>query len=464
VCLLACDAPVITNRPPPGDRAGDDGGRSTDPGSPPDARDDGGPIVPGADAGRVAPEDTTVAVPLDGRPVDIMPRSDLAELAGRMPRVGDAWLKRVLESTDTLWYDRRSIVPGYQDSFGDNVTFPIGMRPNTIDPRLIVDGGHELVFEEVGLFRFPFGNPGRSTEHDLAAADFLSLPRGSDGALLPIVVWDWEPNGNTARVDWMFPVGTVLGELLMIADASGQRWPFEIRVRIREATRYRVDVFRPFPTAEDLAAALERKRTERPEWASAPDVGALIAHLRDPSTLVTATLSARAFEGAFAERGGAEDVLPALSDDTILRELLRETPYRSARGAVWKEHAGMRTYAPTTRAPFSIVPRDYAGGFLAVDEESCEVCHRDAGRPLRDWYFLVTAYGEMWGGDDTFTFHPFVNSRFVDSRGSVVQFNTDNREIRPDFLSSGVVARYDESRHRAADYVEIDRSWKRFRY
>jgi hypothetical protein len=463
VYLLACDAPVITNRAPPDGRGGVDAGARGTPDPVPGT--DAGPAPPGHDGGAApSPEDTRVDVPLDGRPLDIMPRTDLGDVAARMPRIADPWLRSVLESTDTLWYDRRSIVPGYQDSFGDNVTFPIGMRPNTIDPRLIVDGGHELVFAEVGRFHFPFGDPARSTEDDIAAVDFWHVPRDDAGAILPVVWWRWEPNGNTRRVEWMFPTGTVLGEVLYLIDGSGARWAFEIRVRVREATRFRVDVFRPFPTAEDFAAALERKRAGRPEWASSADVSALIAHARDPGTLVSGTLASGSFESAFPTLRGGEDVLPPLGDGTILRELLLETPFRSARGAVWKESGGLRAYAATTRAAFSIVPRDYAGGFLSVDEETCTVCHRDAGRPLRDWYTYVTAYGEMWGGDDTFTWHPFENGRFVDSRGSVVQFNTDNRAIRTDFIAAGLVERYDGSRHRAPVYTELDRPWKGFRY
>lgn len=155
--------------------------------------------------------------------------------------------------------------------------------------------------------------------------------------------------------------------------------------------------------------------------------------------------------------------MPAVSDATILRELLRATPFRSARGAVWKESGGLRTHAPTTDASFSIVPRDDAGGFLSAGEETCTLCHREAGRSLRAWYFPVTADGEMWGGDGTFTWHPFENGRFVDSRGSVVQFNTDHRQVREDLVSAGVLERYGESRHRAPTYSEIDGGSKNFR-
>ena len=125
--LLGCEEPVISNRDTrtgAGDAGPGAGRDDAATGVPPGV--DGGPGTR-RDGGGVEPTDTEVNVPLDAdRPVDIMPRSDLADVAARMPRVADAWLHGVLESADTMWYDQRSIVPGYQDSFGDNSTFPIG--------------------------------------------------------------------------------------------------------------------------------------------------------------------------------------------------------------------------------------------------------------------------------------------------------------------------------------------------
>jgi hypothetical protein len=48
-----------------------------------------------------------------------------------LPKIGDPDLAEVIESPDTMWYDRYSVIPGYQDSFGDNSSTPIGFRPNS---------------------------------------------------------------------------------------------------------------------------------------------------------------------------------------------------------------------------------------------------------------------------------------------------------------------------------------------
>jgi len=260
-----------------------------------------------------------------------------------------------------------------------------------------------------------------------------------------------------------FPAGTVFGEILFIND-GGELWPFEIRTRTRHIDSWTSNVFRPFPTAGEFAAALERVRATRAEWMRSSEITSLIEHARDPATLRSASLSERNFPGTFETIDGAEDELPALSDDSILRELLMNTPFQSSRGAVWKESGDLRTYAPTTSAGFQIVPRGYTGGFLSVDDETCQRCHRDAARPFRDWYPDIILYGELWGGDDTFTWHPFVTERFVDvGSGRVRDFNGDNREIRPDWLAAGIIERRSGS-HSDTVYRAVPADWKDYRY
>ncbi len=410
--------------------------------------------------------DPAVNVPLDApRPAEMLPAARLALVASRMPRVACGWLKDVLESPDTMFYDRTSIVPGYQDSFGDNVVTPIGMRPNTIDRGLIdtaVPGGHAQIFVERGLFHFPFGRP-IANQGDNAIVNFLHLPRAG-GELAPVVWWRRDPNSYTHRYEWMFPKGTVLGELLFVVRGDGTMFPFEIRARVRELDHWRNEVVRPFPTAAALAAALERKRAERPAWEAADDVAALIAHLRDPSTLEPAQLRATHFAGSFPAIDGAADALPGIADPELVGQLLLETPFVTAREQVWKQSGSLIAYAATTSAGFHVVPRGYDGGFLRVDDQTCARCHEHAGRPFRDYYDNILAYGELWGMDDSFTWHPFRNDRFVDAAGNVKNFNHDNRELRADFVAGGVLAPYAPADHPADLYRKLPGAWKDFSY
>lgn len=424
---------------------------------------------PGAPDGGGVPQyvcERPVQVPLAGRPLDIMPASRLGDYAARIPCTNDPGLRALLESTDTMWYDHASIIPGYQDSFGDNVIAPIGMRPNTIASNLIdlaVPGGHAQIFIDKGVFHFPFGRPAGFHEDDAFVIDFWQLPRDGGGALRPVVYWQRDPNELTHRVEWMFPRGTVFGEVLFLHTGETY-YPFEIRTRTRELDRWVIDVYRPFATAGELADALERKRAGNPAWAASAELDALIAHLRDDGTLQPASLAASHFASAFPQRTGAEDVLPGLTDNTILHELLLETPFSSVKDGVWKQSGSLRAYGATTDAAYSIVPRGYNGGLIAIDDDSCESCHRDAGRPFKDWYDNILAYGELWGEDETFSWHPFEAANFVDGSGAVVNFNYDNRVMREDFVAAGVIAPYDENEHPATVYARIIREWTNYAY
>ena len=410
---------------------------------------------------------TRVSVLADaGRPVDIMPIDRLEQIASRLPNIANPELKAILEDPDTMWYDRLSIIPGYQDSFGDNVITPIGMRPNTIDSNLIdlaVPGGHDWIFQKDGLFHFPFGRTGDLTG-DSFLVNFWRLPRNSQGDLAPVAWWQRDPNEVTHRVEWMFPADTILGEIQFIIDDDGNWFPFEIRTRKRTTTSWTIDVFRPFPTANDFALSLEAKRSENSQWQNSGEIEALVSHLRDQRTLRAASLGSPEFPGTFPTIDGAEDVLPPVSDTRILKELLLETPFRSAKGKVWKQDGALIAHAATTNADFQIVPKGYDGGFMEVSDEACSTCHRDAGRPFRDWYRPILAYGELWGEDESFTWHPFETSNFVNSNGDVVDFNYDNREMRSDFVNAGVLERYNPSTHTSNRYKTLPGEWKNYSY
>lgn len=460
LAILAILAAACAGDVPGGGGGGGDGDDGASPGEP-----DGGPAPGGDDAG-AAPL-TCAKVSLDApRPVEIMARSKLAKVIERLPCVTDPWLAGVLESADTMWYDAESIIPGYQDSFGDNVTTPIGMRPNTIQSILIdlaVPGGHAQIFSDRGTFHFPFGRPGGFKPEHGFVVDFWHVPR-RDGKLLPVVWWRRQPNGLTNRIEWVFPAGTVLGELLFIVGPEGRWVPFEIRTRRRTVDGWESDAYRPFPTAASLADAIEARRGERPEWASSAELDALVAHLRNPATLVPAKLQATNFASAFPALEGAKDPLPALADPSILEALLLDTPFRSARGVPWKQHGGLTAWAATTDAPFSIVPRGYNAGVLSVDDTTCERCHRDAGRPFKDWYPNILAYGELWGGDESFSWHPFDAASFVDAKGDVVEFNHDNRRMRSDFVGAGLIVKFDPAVHGSDVWRDIPRPWKNYAY
>ncbi len=401
------------------------------------------------------------------RPVEILPESIVSDLLSRMPPVWDPWLRDILDSSDTMWYDRSVIVPGYQDSYGDDMSFPVGFRPNTIESGLInlaVPGGHGWLFIRSGEFHFPFGRTGHPQDaRNTSVVDFWRLPR-ENGSLLPVVYWNYNPNGNTHRIEWMFPVGTVFGEVILISDSTNRSHIFEIRTRLRQRDGWEVDIYRPFPTAESFADALELKRQERANWMSSPSINDLLRHLRDPSTVSPATIGGTHFNGAFTSVSGGVDVIPSAGDETFISELLRQTPFRTSKYSIWKQTGGLAAFAASTSADFNIVPKNYNASHFEVNDAFCNRCHQDAGRPFKDFYRDVMAYGELWGEDDTFSWHPFDSKSFVDGNGNVVGFNNDNRKFRQDFVNAGIVVPFNPGAHGSARYEKLNRSWKNYRY
>lgn len=434
-------------------------GCSADSMAPPGQGGDDGQVKPDAGEPLIDPCEQPVVIPTSGRLLDLVPAARLAEIAARAPCLPDGPLRETFESTQTLWYDKHSLIPGYQDSFGDNVQTPIGFRPNTIDPGLInlaVPGGHQQIFSSLGIFHFPFGSPIGPVDN-VQVVNFWRPPY-ANGKPLPVVHWQRDPNGYTHRVEWMFPAGTVFGELLFL-DEGGTLYPFEVRTRTRTVSGWVNDVHRPFPRAADLANAIEKR------GGSSLALTALVAQLRE-GALAPFQLKNTNFPGAFPTRSAGIDMLPVMSgaDADFIHLLMMTTPYASARGIAWRTSGGRIAYAAGAAGRGSIVPKGYNAAAVEVTEQSCDVCHRDAGRPFEAWYDNILAYGELWGNDEIFTWHPFTMASFVDAQGRVVNFNHDNRVIRADMKTAGLVAPYVPAQHPPNVYKRVVREWTDFAY
>jgi len=382
--------------------------------------------------------------------IEIMAPAKAAKYKALLPNVWDEETQSILRSSETMWYDAESIVPSYQDSQGD----PEGNRPNTIESILIdlaVPGGHNFLFAEKGKFQFPFMTGGADLSDNLVKINFWSAPK-ENGRTLPVVHWKL----SFSRWRWMFPVGTVIGEVLIVKFPDGEERIFEIRTRKREVTGWHNTVFRPFLTAGQLADTIQ---WERPHWSQSPELEKLVQHLKNDNTLTSRTLKSTSFAKAFDPVTGSLDVLPDFGDPQLVKDLLKNTAYRSVGSVPWKSNGTQTTYAAGTKASYSIVPKNYDGGMLPVDDVSCRRCHEHGGRQIRDFREDLMAYGELWGEDETFSWHPFETSAFVKPDGNVANFNNDNRRLRQDFVSAGLVVKYDPANHPPSLYKEIPRDW-----
>lgn len=368
--------------------------------------------------------------------VEIMAATRLAELRAILPILQDGEAMSALTGRHTIWYDEESMPAAYQDAIPPIV----GLRtPDTIiaPPE----------FFSNGRFNFPWSHTGGTHRCvGVHTAKFLSLPK-AQGRTLPVVWWR---DGDGYQ--WLFPKGTMVGEILMMespVDLShaggpkrGERFVFEVRIRRREIDGWQANSFRPFPTAVHLAKAVEQ---HRPRWRMNRDLYALVDHLYDETNLEPMSLYDQF--GAFQAVGGI-DRLPEM-DDALVAELLRQTPFRSTMGEVWKQHGDLECHAPTTSDAFSIVPTNYDAGLIAVDENSCARCHKNTGERIGSFQPHNILYGTIWGSDQVFSWHPF-------DPGSV-RANMEGLDypLRAEFQNAGILEAYDARVHSPDYYASV---------
>lgn len=358
--------------------------------------------------------------------VDFIPPNELAPFRDAIPSVADATIDGALKSSRTMFYDEAALTFVYQDSFGD----PRGLRANRVGYDVGSNADepdiHALVeYFQPGKFKFPFSIAAGATFADnIYVLDFWQPPLDGQGKALPVKIAQ-----NASHWQWVFPVGTVVGELFYIQSPDRQWIVFEVRARIRELTGWATHVFRPYVRATDLAAAIKAKR---PDY-TVTDLKALVDHLEANDNLTPTTLSSPSYAAIFPAMQGALDYLPGTSDTALIKELLTGKTFEDAMGVRWKENATLKTYAASTHASFHIVPAEYTGGMFETSQNGCRRCHDQTSRPLNNLDSRVVLYGEVWGEDEVFTWHPFA----IDAETFSVA--DGNRHINQRLVTAGLV-------------------------
>lgn len=381
----------------------------------------------------------------------LLPAADLQRYKAALPQVAYKALEEIFQSPDTMWWDKETMIPSYQDSVGDGSYTPIGARANSQGRAVIVPEGKRLFSEDGETWSFPFSHTaGTDRATNLFVVNFMWLP-SENGALLPIVYETVDNNSALGGLGlhqwtWMYPRGAVLGEVLYLVDGTGALYAAEIRTRKRYLDGWATNAFRPFPTARSLAAAIKDARAD---WMTRPNLAAFIAHLEDDSTLTTASLTSPAWNDLVTFQGFI-DPLPALGDEALVKELLTNTPFISAYGEPWKTDGARTAFAPSTTERFGFVPDHYEAGLLEVRESTCTQCHVDAGRAIDDFEPAAILYGDVWGSDQIFSFHPWDQSRYVN-------FNNENRVVRPELGMAGIFVRYNVAQHPDRLYRRLPR-------
>lgn len=351
-----------------------------------------------------------------------------------LPNLERADLETAMRSSDTMWYDEESMVFLYQDS----VESVVGGRANCVGRKVGEANRNNPAIAKLMnyfgtdyRFKFPFRKAaGTDNVTNVKVLNFWAPPKVL-GRTLPVRWWKASSRG---RWHWVFPVGTIFGEVLFEKGPDDSWYVFEIRMRKRYRDGWEVDLFRPFVSATSMADAVVARR---PNWQSRPDLNRLVTHLRNPATLVRHRMVSEAYGAVFPPIDGALDKLPAIEDSALIGELLSSTTFKSTEGAIWKEHGGLETYAPSSEGDFQIVPRGYEMGMIPVNEVSCNRCHEQTGRALGTFEGDIVLYGEVWGEDRAFTWHLFEPNRYIFNTFDDSDSNT--RRLNPRLVQAGLL-------------------------
>lgn len=383
--------------------------------------------------------DEAAAEPAERPRFSLMSAEKEARLRQCLPKVADPLIQKVLDDPQLIFYTDAEMPKAYQFLGGSN------HGVHAVEYNISANGSEPF---GNGNREFPWNAPGGTHRTSgVRTFRFLSLPKDNEGKPLPVVWFRHRPTGDSAQgYAWKFPVGTLLGEVLLMRAPDGHDYTFELRIRMRHSGEWGVDVFRPFPEAADLVA---RVKELRPNWSEQPAVAALIEHLEAPAELFQQTLADRHPRRTFEQTAGI-DSLPDVKDDELIKDLLLGTEFKSAAGLNWRRGTnGITAAAPTTAASFHIVPAKYDAGFIEVDSVSCFRCHSTVNQHVdrfqsgRDWY------GRIRGSDGIFSFHPFSPSS--------ISYNgyPNTVRMREEMIAGGVLEKFDPSRHHNAIYNDV---------
>jgi hypothetical protein len=361
----------------------------------------------------------------------IMSDEKYDRLRDLLPRVSDAEIQRILDDERLVLYTDEEMPPAYQDWDGG--------LPGIHSVRYNVSANQSEPFGNANL-EFPWGTPaGTHRTKNVRSFRFLWLPVDRHGNTQPVVWYRILLPGDSAKgYAWIFPVGTVLGEVLLAVGSDQEQYPFELRIRTRQYAEWSVDVFRPFVTAADL---LDRIKQDRPDWWENETLVQLVNHLDRPITMPKLRLADNHSRLVFDQPMGV-DSLPPIGEDDLVADLLTRTEFQSALGAVWRHDTkGLYTCAPTTEADFHIVPANYDAGFIEVDPVSCMRCHETVAVHAREFDFGRDWYGRVRGSDGIFSFHPFDPASISpNGYGRPVQ-------MRAELVENGVLEKFDPEKH-----------------
>jgi len=374
----------------------------------------------------------------------------VAAMRALLPELADPKANKRLHDDRLIFWTSSSIGVAYQAHSGD--------RPGS-GPIGFADAGAPGRPNQNTLDRFPWAPVAGGTHRAKRADSFkaLYLPRDSRRRPYPIVWYRYDleglvdPHQVVLGWDWIFPVGSIVWEILTAEDA-GEAYVYEVRSRWRYRDHWRPRVYRPFPTAASAAAAiLDRPRTNLGaafvEYCYQPVQSSATITSREDGNPAFATSAGAAFSAEFGV-----DELPPLPRE-LVAELLDLTQFQDVQGAAWKPGCA----SPISKHNFHFVPQGALLAIVGGDEVSCAPCHstsltssrRFATNPRR-WGWVRGNHGDHDGAGGILSWHPVDPAVF---RGRARA--NPNVRMRTRWIACGIVRKFNRGKHHKGRYTRL---------
>jgi len=363
-------------------------------------------------------------VPVVGSQIKLMSQEEDFYYRNKLPRCTDFFANSLAGDSRLIWYTSKEMPCTYQlNNVGHSGGTEFHLCNHNIsgDPiesqRPHGKGGN-------GNIEFPWLTGGTDNCPNVNSVKFLLLPEGKSIQMFRPAFPENRGVPPLKGYGWTYPVGTIVGELLLMKAPNGEEHAFELRLRIKDNAGWDVDIFRPYPTVIDLVNKIKELR---PHWQSDQRLAAAIYQIEQSVPKETRLADNHPDHVAFDVTAGVDE-LPELPESLVYE--LMDTPFYSAKNKTWK---GANCFAPTTRSQWSIVPARYDGTFLGTDRQSCNKCHENTFDHVTKFDYKRGWYGFVRGSDKIFSFHPIDPDciRFDASLGPVV--------MRQTFLDKGIV-------------------------
>ena len=315
-------------------------------------------------------------------------------LASHIPDSKDLILNKIKNNSKLLIYTDKEIPSAYQD-WTSQLS---GIHSPTYN---ISAAKPQEKFGNPNV-EFPWGKPAGTenvSESNFTSFKFILLPPDRQIEITKKYLFgDRRPS-----YVWSFPTNAIVGEVLQMYYKE-KYYTFEVRIRTKENSGWRVSVYRPFSTLKEFADFCR--------------VDGVQVYYHDQRI----TQSHQIFQG---------DVMATSLDsipEALVKKALREK-FVNVLGQEWHNDS----HAPTTDSEFHIIPKNYRAATIAVNSKSCIRCHDSILKHANDFDFARDWYGRVRGSDGIFSFHPFEPSSI--SYNGIYQ----GEKIRDAFIKNRIV-------------------------